>query len=180
MPDASAIRVDPIDALLNPGFKLIDTRGTLRAENGDRTQSDFGFDVEVVAGEFRIKDNGLVVQIGPVFGTDGIDSSFVSVFETVLTLGANDLLGNKRVDCDAQTASPCANGTGTDLAEFDKVTGVTVIGGVDEVSVANDVAAIQSITMRFSQVPVPGSLALFSLGLGCLMLAARRRAPPTA
>jgi len=173
--DASVIRVDTIDSMLAPGITLVDTGGTMRAEDGDATQNDFSFDVSIIAGNLRMFRNTLAVAVGPVAGSDGPDQSYVSVFETVLTQDLSTVLGNKRVDCDAANAASCAGQTGTDLATFGLVDALSVLGGIDVVSVTDGIAAIDSITLRFEQVPAPASLALLAVGALALRVSRRTR-----
>jgi hypothetical protein len=168
--DAAVIRVDPIDVLTNPGLTLIDTDGTLRAENGDTTQNDFGFDVNIVAGNLRMFGFSAAMAVGEVSG----DDSFTSIFETVLSQDFVDVYGNTLLVCDT-LAPGCANSTLSDSGSFDPVTALSVIGGIDLFTSAGGVAQIESITVRFAQVPIPGSLALLGLGLCTLAYTRVRR-----
>ena len=158
--NTSAVRVDPIDTLYNPGFTLVDTGNTLRAVNGDLTQNDFSFDVAVIAGNLRIRDNSLVTAVGDLTGA----GSFTQVFEIVLAQDGTTL-GDKNAFCDASIAPGCANTDVADLADFSPVAALSVEGGLDVVADAPGVAQINSITLQFSQVPEPASLALLALGI---------------
>jgi hypothetical protein len=171
---SSQVRVDTLDdQRYNPGLTLVDTGNTLLAANGDFTQSNLTFTVSILPGSnIQIKDNSLAVAIGNVSGGD---LSFIDVNENVFTSDIfNTFLGHKEVFCDTTTS--CANTTGTDQAVFALVPGVNVSMGIDVSSFdVGDVAAINTITARYSEIPVPGSLALVLLGLGGAGSVLRRR-----
>lgn len=169
--DANLIRIDPIDALMNPGLTLVDVDGTLRAEDGDATQNDFGFDVNIVSGPLRLFGYSAALAIGDVSG----DGSYVSLFETLVSQDFIDVYGNTLLVCDTLAPASCANSGLTETGTFDSVTALSVIGGIDVFSGAGGVAQIDSITLRFAQVPLPGSLALLGLGLAGLACSRSRR-----
>jgi len=168
--DASAIRVDPIDNLHNPGFTLTDTARTLRAADGDFSLNDLVFTVSVTGGPLRIYGNSLAVRFGSMSNPGAF--TYADAAENVFDAGAS-LLSNLDLFC--QTAA-CANGGSFDAASFPLQTDLLVFAGINIASESvGDAAQIDSITMRFAQIPEPGILALLGLGIGGMVVRRRPR-----
>ena len=85
------------------------------------------------------------------------------------------MLGNSLLVCDTIDPTPCAGTTLSETGSFDSLTEVAVASGFDVFAGAAGVAQIESISYRFAQIPAPGSLALFGLGLAGLISLRRSR-----
>ena len=169
LPDAASIRIAPIDLPLNPGFRLTDLRGTLRAANDDFTRSDLSFNVIMESGPLRLKDNTLVVDFGEMVNP-GADT-FAGISETIFD-SAFSLLGDKNVVCDT---TACANSSGSDAAAFAPQSSLLVFANIDAVSAAaGDVAQIVGATLNFSQIPEPATVGLLALGMAGIGWSRRR------
>ncbi len=98
--------------------------------------------------------------------------TYADVSETIFDSSFN-LIGNKDVLCDA---AACANGTGFDSADFAPQTSLLVFANISAVSAGvGDVAEIDTITLRFAQIPEPGTLTLLALGMTGMGWSLRRR-----
>jgi len=168
--NASLIRVDTLDDFLNPGFRLVDTGPTLIARDGGSSLNDLTFDVSVLFGPLRIKDISLDVGFGDM--VEPGSSTYASVTKDVYTLGFSDFLGSASAVCDTLA---CAGGSLSDGAVFDRVEAVSVFATIDVATDAGGFAQIREITMRFSQTPEPGTLALLAMGALGIGFTARRR-----
>src|SRR5688500_11082246 len=172
LPDAASIRITPIDLPLNPGFRLSDLRGTLRAADGDLSRSDLSFNVTVESGPLRLTDNSLVVDFGQVSNITGGDT-FAQILETIFDPGFS-LLGDKQVLC---TTAACANSSDSDAATFSPQASLLVFANLDAVAAdVGDVAQIVGATLNFAQIPEPATLALFALGMTGIGWSRRRHA----
>ena len=170
LPTAASIRVTPLDQPLNPGFRLADIGGTLRAADGDLTRSDLSFNVIMEGGPLRLRDNTLVVEFGQMTNP-GVDT-FAGISETVFD-SALSLLGDKNVVCDT---TACADGTSSDATFFAPQSSLLVFANIDAASVlTGDVAQILGATLNFSQIPEPTTVALLALGMTGIGWSRRRR-----
>lgn len=169
--DPADIRVDSIDDKHNPGITFIGTQGVFQFAFAGVTgfrSFEFGFDVEVLEGPLRIKDNELIVEFGPVTHNGG-----AQVFEGVLDANG-DLLVEKIVDCLGETA--CANRTFSTTRNFSPQALIHVEKTILlQAPDGGSGVQILSITQRFSQTPEPASLLIVGAGLGALLLFRRRR-----
>jgi hypothetical protein len=167
---ASLIRVDPIEASMTAGLRLVDTGNTLRAQNGDATQNDFGFNVSVIGGP-GITSTSLNMSVGDLSGA----GSFSDVFDIALSSNLVNVLGANNIICDPSVSPSCANTSLTDVAQFARTTGLAITGGFDVVADTVGVAEINSITYQFSLVPEPASMALVLLGFAGLGVVRQRK-----
>lgn len=171
--EAPLLRIDPIDSLGNPGFTVVDTGDVLR-RTGDDVPFDgsFQFFVQVLGGAARIVDNELVVTFGAIeVGSEGFP--LASVFEQALV--GEDVIAEKSVDC---FDVACANSTLSDREEFEAQSALAVdavIFAGSAVAVPEDLAEIDTITFRFSQVPEPGTAVLLVSALAGLLATSRRK-----
>jgi hypothetical protein len=170
--DTTVIRVDPIDTPLAPGLRLVDTGNTMRAENSDATQNDFGFKASVIGNALGFNGGSLRVDTGGLSG----DGSFTSVFEIILSSDFATVLGANDIICDPTVTPSCANSTLSDSADLGRVSGVAITGGLDVVADTTGVADINSVTFQFLRVPEPASLALVAMGLLACAASRRRKA----
>ncbi len=138
---------------------------------------DFTFDVSTIDNVARIKDNSLMR--GDFFIPPGDDGSFI-IAEEVLS-GLSDPLGVKCVgrgigleaSLQNQAGLTCTSGdpNGGDFARLDFAPQSTI--SVRTVILGDgflDGIDVRSFTQRFSQIPTPGTLILFGLGLAGLRL----------
>lgn len=167
------LRIDPIDSLLNPGITVVDTGDVLR-----RTGSELPFDgsfqflVEVLGGALRIIDNELIVAIGDIVVDVEGGFPLASVVEDALS--GLDLVAQKTVFCFEEA---CANSTLSDRREFQGQSALAIdaqifAGGF----LPGDLAEIDAVTLRFSQIPEPGTALLLLSALAGLLAASARAA----
>ena len=161
--NAAVIRVDPIETRFNPGFSLADTGGTLSLTNAS-TLNNLGFNVSIVPGNLLwLKDSSLAMAVGNL--TE--DNSIAHISEQIFDETQTTLLGLGDTFCNSGIAPSCANSTLTDGGLLSAtVTGLSVQALIDVVGDAAGIAQINAITMQFSQIPEPGSLALVALAFG--------------
>jgi hypothetical protein len=181
--DAGVIRVDPLDALGNPGFRLVDFGGALTLggdaahPDNDTTSSNLEYFVTAPAGGPGFRDSSLAMGVGTLAG----DNSLAHVGQFVFDATQTELLGLRDAFCDTGVAPSCANALLTDAAAnphapasalyvltIIDVTGDQGLGGVGQ---------LNSVTAQFATAPVPEpeTYALMLAGLGLVGWAARRR-----
>jgi hypothetical protein len=166
--NASVIRVDTIDSLVNPGFTLSDTAGTLTFASGDSTFSNFSFNVTAAPTNPLIQGKSLAMTVGNITGDNSYAHVFANVFDPTLTT----LHGQTDVYCDG--AIGCANSTVSNSAVFSPAgPAVSVLAGVDALADVTGTAKINSITMQISPVPEPSKTALLLCGLAIVGVLSR-------
>ncbi|MES2352778.1 MAG: hypothetical protein V4568_00010 [Pseudomonadota bacterium] len=138
--NASIIRINTIDSLINPGFTLVDTGSTLTFGNGDSTFSNFSFNV---IGSSLIQGQSLAMAVGNMTGDNSYAHVYTNVFDPTLT----SLLGQTDVYCDG--VSDCANSTLNNSALIAlAVPRLSVYAGIDVLADAAGTAQINSLTMQ--------------------------------
>ena len=170
--DTSVIRVDPLSAFLNPGLTFVDTAGVLSVADGEFTLNNLGFNVTMAAGDLKIAGNSIAIAVGDI--TPGSSANNVRVAEILLDPAMADTLSDIFVICDGASPGICPNGTSA-AAGFSPIAGVVVLGQVDVFSDVGGAAALTSFSLQFAQVPEPGTLACFAVGV--IALSFRRRRP---
>jgi hypothetical protein len=164
----SAIRVDPIDDLVNPGLRLVDT--SVAWNNVNEFSSDsVQFDVRVLSGEALIKDVALISEIGrigaatPPSTVDGFVSLDYLVFDGLSVLGQVETICDS-TSCEHTTLSSSIDFTPREAIRLSG--SMAVIGG--QAPGAGENAQLIAHTVLISQVaPVtePGTIALLACGL---------------
>lgn len=171
------IRVDQIDSLFNPGFTLVDTANTWRFVN-DGTKPIDGtgaaqlldvlvFRVATIDGVARIKDNTLEVTIGEMLENVPDGSTHAQVVEDLRNLPLQ-----KEAVCGLDPnpdPSACKNSTLMDHKDFAPVAFLDITKTISlRADSRGDLAEVDSITQRFSQVPEPTTLLLVVTALAGL------------
>lgn len=181
---AGEIRIDPLDSPSDPGVSLVDTGTSWRLVNdgshpidGDGVASLFdliGFRVRTIDGRPLIKDNTLAALIGDVVDNLPGDTTSVSVVEELPDLGINKVA---RCGLDPHPdPGTCAHTTLTDHRDFAPVNQLLVKTTIGlRADSRGDVAELDRVTMRFSQIGEPAMPALVMAAILAAGLARRSR-----
>ncbi len=174
-PNLEEIEVLPLDDdPLNPGLQFLFGNQVQFTATGDLQSQffDFGFTVSTVSGEPMIQDNSLSLT-GHRFSEDPEGEEFLNVFEDVWDAGFDNILGEKQVTADKLFPE---NNVFFDMAEFSPQSTINVDIFTDlNTLAAGDFVSLDSLEMRFSQVPEPSTLVLLGSGFGLLCLWGQRR-----
>lgn len=168
LPDYDSIEVTGLaDDPDNPGIHF-ETNGQMAVEDFDFLDVLFGFSVQVLDPEQRIKDNSLEITGFSFEGEGGVVTIIEEVFDAT-----GVLIGEKFVEADILDDPDYDNLF--DSAEFERQRSLRVEKNILVFADPGGFASLDSFEQRFSQVPEPSALLLIGGLLPLAAGAARRR-----
>lgn len=167
--DLIEITADP--AALNPGLIYTALGGVLSVTDTNVIGLNWSFNVDIISGPLRIKDNSLEILD---FRFDPLNfGGAITIDETVYDSLSNPI-ADKSVIADFVFGNSLS-----DYADFPLQSSITVetrlVVGDDVFGDIDDTTSLLSFEQRFSQAPIPEPTTITLLGIGLTGLAGFRR-----